>query len=157
MDTSQPIMAEDVASGAGAVSVSPPDNYRISQPPERPQLSTKVLGELTPSTTLSPPEVPRIDTNRVVKPLASSTTQEPRHPWGDLESWDAGGEIYRQNIEALRDKVGNGYLNVLDEENWDTSRPAFMSADFGPASPIRPNPTTRMPSTQAIHSGGALV
>ncbi|TGJ83967.1 hypothetical protein E0Z10_g4822 [Xylaria hypoxylon] len=157
MGPQQPAVVE-VSSETIAIAASPQDNYRISQPPERQELPAKVLGELTPSTTLSPPEVPRIDTNCVPKPTAPSTTLEPRHPWGDLEDWNSGGEIYRQKIEALRDKVGNGYLSVLDEENWDPSRPAFMTTDFGATSPIHPGPgTPRMPSTPAIHSGGALV
>jgi hypothetical protein len=156
-DSFQSTMTERIASEANAESLSSQDNYRISQAPERQELPVKVLGELTPTTTLSPPEVPRIDTNCVLKAAAPSTTQEPRHPWGDQQDWNSDGEVYRQKIEALRDKVGNGYLSVLDEENWNPSRPAFMGAEFGPVSPIRPGPpTSRMPSTQAIHSGGAL-
>ncbi len=152
VDPSQPAMAE-VPSETNTIPASPQNNYRISQPPEKQGLAAEVLRESTPSATLSPHGVPRIDTNCVPNPTPPSTTLEPRHPWGDLEDWNAGGEIYRQKIEALRDKVGNGYLSVLDEENWDTSRSAFMTADFGPASPGTP----RMPSTPAIHSGGALV
>ncbi|KAI8626939.1 hypothetical protein F5Y19DRAFT_195405 [Xylariaceae sp. FL1651] len=157
LTSSQPTNAEGFASKARIASASPQDNYRISQPPERLDVPVRILGELTPSTTLNPPEVPRIDTNCVSKPTTPSTIQEPRHPWSDAQDWNASGEIYRQKIEALRDKVGNGYLSVLNEENWDPSRPVFMAADFSPASPIRPNPATpRMPSAQAIHSGGTM-
>ncbi|KAF2972783.1 hypothetical protein GQX73_g821 [Xylaria multiplex] len=156
LDPSQPMTG--LPSEANTITTSPHDNYRISQPPEKQELPAKVLGELTPSTTLSPPEVPRIDTNCVPKPTLSSTTLELRHPWGELEDWSTGGEIYRHKIEALRDKVGNGYLSVLDEENWDGSRPAFMTTDFVPTPPIHPGPgTPRIPSAPAIHSGGALV
>ncbi|KAI0550114.1 hypothetical protein F4679DRAFT_544028 [Xylaria curta] len=158
IDPSQSVAAAGDLPETNLTPTSPQDNYRISQPPERQELPAKVLGELTPSTTLNPPGVPRIDTNNVLKPTTSSSTLEPRNSWGDLEDWNAGGEIYRQKIEALRDKVGNGYLSVLDEENWDTSRPPFIASDFGSASPIRPGPgTSRMPSTPIIHSGGALV
>jgi len=158
IDSAQPIETEGISPNADTPSVSPPDNYRISQPPERPEVPTKVLNNLTPSTTLSPPEVPRIDTNQVLKSVAPSTVQEPRQVWEDMQDWSAGGEIYRKKIEALRDKVGSGYLTVLNEENWDSSRPVFMGADLGAVSPIRPSSTSsRMPSTQAIHSGGALV
>ncbi|KAJ8133411.1 hypothetical protein O1611_g214 [Lasiodiplodia mahajangana] len=136
---------------------SPNNNYRISQPPEKQELPSKLLGELTPSTTLSPPVVPRIDTNCISKPTTASTTLEPRHPWGGLEDWNASGEIYRQKIEGLKDQVGNGYLSVLDEENWDSSRSAFIATDFGPSQIHPGSGTSRMPSTPAIHSGGALV
>ncbi|KAI1153396.1 hypothetical protein F4825DRAFT_267132 [Nemania diffusa] len=156
-DPPQPTTAE-APSETTTAPASPHNNYRTSQPPERQELPAKALGELTPSTTLVPPAVPRIDTNCASKPVTTSTTLEPRHAWGDLEDWNAGGEIYRQKIEALRDKVGNGYLSVLDEENWDSSRPTFIAADFGPTSPIHSGPgTSRMPSTPAIHSGSALV
>ncbi|KAI1433596.1 hypothetical protein GGR50DRAFT_667881 [Xylaria sp. CBS 124048] len=138
-------------------SVISQDDYRVSQPPERPELPANVLRELTPSTTLSPPEVLRVDSNNVSKPTPHSSLQEPRQAWGDMQDWNTGGELYRQKIEALRDKVGNGYLSVMDEENWD-ARPAFLAADLSSSSPIHSNPTTpRMTSTQVIRSGSALV
>ncbi|KAI0816549.1 hypothetical protein GGR55DRAFT_241665 [Xylaria sp. FL0064] len=156
METSQPATTE-VSSDANAVPTSPQNNYRISQAPETQELATEIAGDLAQSI-ISTRAVPRIDTDCVSKPTPPSTTLEPRHPWGDLEDWNAGGEIYRQKIEALRDKVGNGYLSVLDEENWDASRPAFITAEFGPASPIHPGPgTPRIPSAPAIHSGGTMV
>ncbi|KAJ2985460.1 hypothetical protein NUW58_g5517 [Xylaria curta] len=157
IDSPSSVMTE-ISPELNTIPTSPQDSYRISQPPEKQELPAKVLGELTLSTTLSPPEVPRIDTNFVSKPSAPSNTLEPRHSWGDLEDWNAGGEIYRQKIEALRDKVGNGYLSVLDEENWDASHPSFRSSDFGSVSPIHSGPgTQRLPSTPAIRSGGAVV
>ncbi|KAI1176000.1 hypothetical protein F4777DRAFT_290410 [Nemania sp. FL0916] len=157
VDTSQPVPSE-ISSEDNTTPASPQSNYRISQPPEKQDLPVITPRESSPSTILSPPVVPRIDTNPVSKPATSSTTLEPRQPWSNLEDWNAGGEIYRQKIETLRDKVGNGYLSVLDEENWDASRPAFIATDFGPSSQIHPGSgTSRMPSTPAIHSGGALV
>ncbi|KAI2642529.1 hypothetical protein GGS21DRAFT_176503 [Xylaria nigripes] len=156
-DLPKPVVTGEMAE-ADAVPASPQGNYRISQPLERQAFPANVLGELTPSTTLSPPEVPHVDTNNVSKSSPSFITQEPRHSWGDAEDWNTGGEIYRQKIEALRDKVGNGYLSVLNEENWEASRPTFLTPDYGPASPIHSGPVTpRMPSTPVIHSGGALV
>ncbi|KAI0402696.1 hypothetical protein F4802DRAFT_341753 [Xylaria palmicola] len=151
-DSSQPVMI-GVSPEVNAIPTSPQDNYCISQSPEK-KLPAKILGELTPSTTLSPPELPRIDANGVSKP----STAEPRQSWSDTEDWNAGGEIYRQKIEALRDQVGNGYLSALDEENWDTSRPSFAPTEFGHASPIHPGSgAPRMPSAPAIHSSGTIV
>ncbi|KAI0099667.1 hypothetical protein GGR51DRAFT_552006 [Nemania sp. FL0031] len=146
----------DVSLETNTAPTSPNNNYRISHPPEKQELPAKLLGELTPSTTLSPPVVPRIDTNCIPKPATASTTLEPRHPWSGLEDWNTSGEIYRQKIEGLKDQVGNGYLSVLDEENWDSSRSAFIATDFG-SSQIHPGSGSRIPSTPAIHSGGALV
>ncbi|KAI0971071.1 hypothetical protein F4678DRAFT_91626 [Xylaria arbuscula] len=158
LEPPQPVMADVSSSEADTIAADLQTNYRISQPPEKPELAAEVIGEPASSTTLSPREVPRIDTNCVLTPPLPSTTLDSRHPWGDLEDWNVGGEIYRQKIEALRDKVGNGYLSVLDEENWDATRPAFITAEFGATSPIHPGPgTTRMPNTPAIHNGGTLV
>ncbi|KAJ3579922.1 hypothetical protein NPX13_g644 [Xylaria arbuscula] len=144
------------ASDAKNIAASPQNNYRISQTLEKQELPAKISEGSTPS--VSSNGVPRIDTNCVSKTTLPSTTLEPRHPWGDLEDWSAGGEIYRQKIEALRDKVGNGYLSALDEETWDASRPAFISTDFGSTSPIHSGPgTSRIPSAPVIHSSGTLV
>ncbi|KAK5631772.1 hypothetical protein RRF57_007486 [Xylaria bambusicola] len=157
MDSSQPDVAQ-VPLDTKITEASPKSNYRISQPPERQDLPAKIPGDVHPSTALNPHGAPRIDTSCITKPTPPPTTLEPRHPWGDLDDWNAGGEIYKQKIEALRDKVGNGYLSALDEENWDASRASFMSTEFGPTSPIHSGPgTSRIPSTPIIHSGGALV
>ncbi|KAI1823569.1 hypothetical protein F4861DRAFT_314584 [Xylaria intraflava] len=153
---SKTIAAEEIVEfNAAAISQ---DNYRISQPAERRELPAKVLGELTPYTTLRPPEALQIDTNYVSKPTSPSIPPELRHSWADAQDWNVGGEIYRQKIEALRDKVGNGYLSVLNEESWDAPRPVFLAADFGSTSPMHSGPVTpRMPSAQVIHSGSTLV
>jgi hypothetical protein len=100
-------------------------------------------------------DVPRIDTS--VSPEFPSILGSP----GSNADWDVGGELYRRKIEALRDKVGNGYLSVLSEEGWDpTSRASDYheaAVKFGAASPTsRHNPATisRPTTVQAIHSGG---
>ncbi|KAI1327852.1 hypothetical protein F5Y16DRAFT_181216 [Xylariaceae sp. FL0255] len=153
----KPAAVEGSRSTADHSPVDLSDNYRISKAPEKQDVPSKVLGELTPSTTLNPPEIPRIDTNCVLKPTVPSDNHNTRRPWNDLQDWDADGEIYRQKIETLRDKVGNGYLTVLNEENWESSRSAYLATDFGPTSPLRPHPVaTRMPSAPAIPTGGAL-
>ncbi|KAI0389286.1 hypothetical protein F5Y17DRAFT_133783 [Xylariaceae sp. FL0594] len=161
ISSAEPPEKEGIDANAGDIpSLDPVENYRISQHPERPAVLTKVLGDLTPSTTLSPPEMPRTNTSPLLKsvPPPSATAQEPRQVWEDLQDWNAGGEIYRKKIEVLRDTVGSGYLAALNEEHWGSSQPVFLAADLDPTSPIRPNSTSsRMPSTQAIHSGGALV
>ncbi|KAI0166264.1 hypothetical protein GGR57DRAFT_18128 [Xylariaceae sp. FL1272] len=144
------IGSNGIASATNNTPISPQDSYRISQPPEKQDLPANVLGDLTPSTTLNPPEVPRIDTNCALKPAVTPGTAEPRKPWSDMQDWDASGEIYRQKIEALRDKVGNGYLTALNEESWEPS-PVFIATDFSPPSSIHDSPaTSRMPSAQAI-------
>ena len=131
------------------------ENYSISQP-------QKVLAE-SPMPNTQDADVPRIDTSVApqLPPLYQShDSPHSNHAWKDNPDWDVGGELYRRKIEALRDKVGNGYLSVLSEEGWDpSSRPPDYrhDAEFGAGSPIHTNPTTpRAASVQAIHSGRTL-
>ncbi|KAJ4292295.1 hypothetical protein N0V88_005927 [Collariella sp. IMI 366227] len=89
-------------------------HYRTSQPPETHDASQHNLAESPlPSAQQEIParEIPRIDTD--VLPHSPSFFGSPG------TSWDVGGELYRQRIEDLRNKVGNGYLSVLSEEGWD--------------------------------------
>ncbi|KAI1134179.1 hypothetical protein F5Y05DRAFT_242406 [Hypoxylon sp. FL0543] len=131
--------------------VEPESNYRVSHTPEIQDIPPRVSSNTKPLSTVVPPEVPRIDTSAVLQPPVSIQTTDM---WKDAQDWNVSGEIYRQKIEALRDKVGNGYLSVLNEESWEPSRPTFISGDFSPTSTIRPSPATRTSSAQAIPSAG---
>ncbi|MBE3050032.1 hypothetical protein IMZ48_47530 [Candidatus Bathyarchaeota archaeon] len=73
--------------------------------------------------------------------------------------------MYRQKIEALRDKVGNGYLSVLSEESWDGAlAPDYAASPYNPA--LHPNAAPPMDSRHhhhhpiaaapALHSGRTL-
>jgi hypothetical protein len=130
--------------------------YRTSQPPETHEAPQNTLAESPiPSMTEAAREVPRIDTN--VVPQLPVIFGSP----GNNIDWDVGGELYRQRIEDLRNKVGNGYLSVLSEEGWDSAShpPDFhhQAADFGAASPsMHSDPTMPRASMQAIPSGGTF-
>lgn len=60
--------------------------------------------------------------------LTSSPYQQ-----NDGQDWDAAGGIYRRKIEALRDRVGTGYLSVLSEESWDGNTNPFLSSSAIPS------------------------
>ncbi|KAH7162422.1 hypothetical protein B0J13DRAFT_10062 [Dactylonectria estremocensis] len=126
-------------------------NYRISHQPECQLLPPVVLSTNSSGSFSSSPEIPRIDTS--VVPDISSVFQS-----NDGQDWDAGGEIYRQKIEALRDKVGNGYLSALSEENWTPNGPPdFAQSNLISAAAIRAAHTSHhTPPAQAIHSGRTL-
>lgn len=140
------------------------DNYRISQPPESqsPQLTAPAAMSKVP---LTIPEVPRINTDvlktdNVRQPVAVSS-RELETSWSASPpvGWDAGGEVYRRKIEELRDKVGQGYLSVLSEEGWDTSR--HLQSHFQDVQYAAPGPVMRQdPATprviQPIHAGRSL-
>ncbi|KAI1212960.1 uncharacterized protein F4807DRAFT_450097 [Annulohypoxylon truncatum] len=132
------------------------NSYRVSQPPETRDVPVRALSDTKPNRTSDPPEVPRINTSAVLQPPVSFINPETPDMWKEAQDWNVGGEIYRQKIEELRNKVGNGYLSVLNEESWESSRPTYVPGDFSPTSTIRPSPVTRTPSAQAIPSAGSM-
>ncbi|KAI0834956.1 hypothetical protein F5Y06DRAFT_145899 [Hypoxylon sp. FL0890] len=134
-----------------AAAVEPETNYRVSHTPEIQDIPPRVSSNTKPPSTTNLPEVPRINTSAVLQPPVSFQAPDM---WKEAQDWNVSGEIYRQKIEALRDKVGNGYLTVLNEESWEPSRPTFISGDFSSDSTIRPSPATRTASAQAIPSAG---
>jgi hypothetical protein len=132
------------------------NHYRTSQPPEAVEAPRAALAEspLPNSPEGGARQVPRIDTN--VTPQLPSIFGSP----GSNVDWDVGGELYRQKIEDLRHKVGNGYLSVLSEEGWDSGShpPEYRQpADFGAASPsIHSDSTIPRANMQALSSAGTL-
>ncbi|KAJ9425496.1 hypothetical protein QL093DRAFT_2243614 [Fusarium oxysporum] len=123
-----------VAKPAGKQPKSPltnDGNYRISQQPGGQVLSPPTLS--TDSQVVSSPEVPRVDTNILTNIPAAYSSNDDASTWKESQDWDAGGEIYRQKIEALRNTVGNSYLSVLSEETWTTSRPTDYSTPNVPS------------------------
>lgn len=119
--------------------------------------------QLLPPVVLSPrtaPESPADATTALadaVSPKSSSLTPEASSDWqGDeVRDWDTGGDYYRRKIEALRDKVGEGYLSVLSEESWDSSHydATGLAAVPGMRAGHIPH---HVPAVQAVHSGRTL-
>ncbi|KAI5868002.1 hypothetical protein GGS23DRAFT_6498 [Durotheca rogersii] len=138
-----------------AVATEPEVNYRVSQAPETQPLPARAISETRSPATIDLSEVPRINTGPILRSPVSLLSPSSPDMWPEAQDWNLSGEIYRQKIEAIRDKVGNGYLSVLSEEGWEASRP-FVTGDFSPPSAMRPGPAARTASAQAIHSGGAM-
>lgn len=142
------------------VNIGSDSHYRISSPPEIHQVTPPTLADSPMPIMEGSPDVPRIDSSEFpqLPPLYSS--HEAQTQWKESQDWDVEGEMYRRKIEALRDKVGNGYLSVLSEEAWDASRapPHYQDSAFSsPTSPIHTSPASpRAASVQAIHSGRTL-
>lgn len=117
-----------------------------------------------PRETPAPAELSQASTTGVLLPSAmESATYQPsgaKTPSKDGADWSMSGELYRKKIEALRNEVGNGWLSVLSEENWDAqkhSQSQNYMADFGATSALLPTPATpRAHSQQSIHSGRTL-
>ena len=131
-------------------------NYRLSQTPETQLLPSPVLSESRQRSCKTPqlPEVPRIDGSLLPDLPPLYAAHDSSAGWKECQEWDSG-EMYRRKIEALRDKVGNGYLSVLSEESWDASRPPdYNSSTYSPT--IHASPTSNAAPVQAIHSGRTL-
>ncbi|KAK7756129.1 hypothetical protein SLS62_001721 [Diatrype stigma] len=133
------------------------DNYRISQSPETAQRPSSDMSPERTNGIIEPADVPRINTN-IVTPITTMVTNDTSNPWQEVKDWNLDGEAYRQKIEALRDKVGNGYLSVVNEESWGTSQPpTFVPVDYSPVANIRPSAfMVRTPSAQTVHAGRTL-
>lgn len=152
---------ERYAQADGVAGLGIDNNYRISQPLETEPVPQSSLAESPLPNLQRSPGMSRLDTNVMAQSppvYAAHNSPPPSNSWTDNTDWDVGGELYRRQIEALRDKVGSGYLSVLSEEGWDpaTRPPDYREADLGGAS-LHTNPTTpRAASVQAIHSGRTL-
>ncbi len=140
---------------SGPENLAPAGNYRISQAEEPADTSSHVLID-SPLPNVQPPGIPRIDAS-VLPPLspvfAPGESPTGENSWQSSQEWDVGGEMYRRRIEALRNKIGDNYLHVLAEENWDQSRPVAFVAP----SALHSSPTTlRAATVPALHSGRTL-
>jgi hypothetical protein len=130
-------------------------NYRISQGADVPQ-EPRGLAEspmVMAAATQSTPNIPRIDTS-VVPQLPPILSQSD---WKPPQEWDVGGELYRQKIETLRDRVGSGYLSVLSEDRWEPPHPPqYADSTFGATSPASDHTAPHAVGAQAIHTGRTL-
>ncbi|PHH72006.1 hypothetical protein CDD82_6224 [Ophiocordyceps australis] len=124
-----------------------PGNYRISRPSEA-MLPPVIMAGMHKNK-------PTVEA-RAMEDVPQSPTNKPQIVGCDSQNWDVSGEAYRRKIEALRDRVGNGYLSVLSEEAWDgngcynansvTAVPALRAGHLSP----------HVPAAQAVHSGRTL-
>ncbi|KAM7189269.1 hypothetical protein V8F33_010153 [Rhypophila sp. PSN 637] len=146
------------------VSLATDANYQISQHPPKPKTAQKALADSPLPNTPVSANVPRTDTSVIpqLPPVYQAAEGDQAAPlWNTGPDWEAGGELYRRKVEALRDNVGSGYLSVLNEEGWDPAScpPDYhqTASEFGGTSPLHTNPTTpRAASVQAVHSGRTL-
>ena len=67
--------------------------------------------------------------------------------------WDAGGDIYRQRLEALKQEVGANWLTVLGDDAWDKDSGRVEVPEFDPAGAIRSSAIPRS-NSQVIATGG---
>ncbi|EKD12402.1 uncharacterized protein L3040_001013 [Drepanopeziza brunnea f. sp. 'multigermtubi'] len=149
------------ADGSKVVATAGSDSgYGISPDPS-PRIVTSYVSA-GPRQTQSSSDVPRIDTSVVPRlpPIETVSYETPLVKTQNAqEDWKMSGELYRKKLEALRNEVGNGWLSVLSEENWDGQRnpqQPFGSSEYSPPSTIRPSSTTPRATSQTINSGRTL-
>lgn len=127
--------------------------------PEPRLLPAPVLQTQSDAPPSKPPAPPRLDTALEPElPPAYSPPPDVQQEWQPPREWDSG-EAYRRRIEALRDKVGTGYLSVLSEEGWDGGLAPEFAAGYGPAMPAPMDGRHRgamAAAPLAIHSGRTL-
>ncbi|KAG5973920.1 hypothetical protein E4U55_000183 [Claviceps digitariae] len=106
-------------------------NHRASS--QDPKLPMSSDGKKVKSPTASFEKVPAS-----VLPQPQSLTGAPITEEPDLcQDWDNSAEMYRRKIEALRDRVGSGYLSVLSEESWDGNTSPFLSTSVPSVAALR--------------------
>lgn len=163
---SQSVVAKKSPVEASRDTREPPAVKQCGPKPSEPQLLPAPLLKPQSETVLSKgPEVPKVDTgvSRDIPPIYSAPP-DVQQEWQVPREWDSG-EVYRQKIEALRDKVGNGYLSVLSEETWDGSlAPDYAASTYNPAlhAGAAPSPMDSrhhhhpIAAPPAVHSGRTL-
>ncbi|KAI9055296.1 hypothetical protein LZ554_000257 [Drepanopeziza brunnea f. sp. 'monogermtubi'] len=149
------------ADGSKVVATAGSDSgYGISPDPS-PRMVTSYV-PAGPRQTQSSSDVPRIDTSVVPRlpPIETVSYETPLVKTQNAqEDWKISGELYRKKLEALRNEVGNGWLSVLSEENWDGQRnpqQPFGSSEYSPPSTIRQSSATPRATSQTINSGRTL-
>ena len=71
----------------------------------------------------------------------------------ERHDWDAGGDVYRQRLEALKQEVGANWLTVLGDDCWDKNSRGIDVPEFDPAGTIRSTTLPRS-NSQVIATGG---
>jgi hypothetical protein len=106
----------------------------------------------SPSADLLPPVVLAVDPKTAGIPRVSESLATPFvYDSGDSkdgQTWDAGGELYRQKIEALRTQVGSGYLTAMDDPSWQATKASSTNHE--------PRAQHHTAAPQVIHSGRTL-
>lgn len=151
-DLLAPLAAPTSVVADDAPLVGPEGHYQISRAPETRAappgagLAESPLPKVSPSS-----DAVRADPGIIIPKLPPPYAPHNAEPaWKESRDWDAGGELYRQKIEALREQVGNGYLSVLNEYHEGHYNATSTS-------PLHTDPSSpRVPPVQVIHSGRAI-
>ncbi|KAI9873723.1 MAG: hypothetical protein M1830_010675 [Pleopsidium flavum] len=137
----------------------------VSTPPAAPTASIADINNLGTSPDHMSPQTksallpqPRIDALLSAPSLRSALDLAPSGPMPlpQAQDWTMSGEAYRRKIETLKSEVGNGWLNVLSEEGWESQRDLLLKRQgvgFGHGSVIRPGSNRPKAVSQGIVSG----
>ncbi|KAF1913475.1 hypothetical protein BDU57DRAFT_456113 [Ampelomyces quisqualis] len=124
---------------------------------DKPRFVEPATGQASgdPSKKISPDERAVTDDTHTIHqqlpPIDTATTSKSPKP--EPGEFDAGNDLYKKKIEALRQDFGNTWLSALGDDSWDATSVASFPSDRGYSSPtIRP----ALPGTpsQGVVSGG---
>lgn len=101
--------------------ITPEGNYHVAPKPPQASTTSPPAEAYTPSNT-APAAVPRGEQAAAVRPVPQRDSNDPRPSWQSGQSWDSDAQNYRLKIETLRDQVGDGYLSVLGDSDWDSRK-----------------------------------
>ncbi|KAG9257312.1 uncharacterized protein F5Z01DRAFT_671748 [Emericellopsis atlantica] len=101
--------------------ITPEGNYQVAPKPPQASTATPPADAYT-SATIAPAAVPRGEQGTAVRPVPQRDCNDSRPNWQSGQSWDSDAQSYRLKIETLRDKVGDGYLSVLGDSDWDSRK-----------------------------------
>ncbi|KAL5114918.1 hypothetical protein ACEQ8H_007165 [Pleosporales sp. CAS-2024a] len=89
---------------------------------------------------------------QLLPPIDTITISKP----GDVQpnDYDAGNDLYKKKIEALRQDFGNTWLSALADDSWDSTSVTSFPSDRGGYSSPTIRPTLPRTPSQGIVSGG---
>ncbi|KAH7405662.1 hypothetical protein DE146DRAFT_420282 [Phaeosphaeria sp. MPI-PUGE-AT-0046c] len=145
---------EDMPTGQ-APRLTKPTAEKLSK--DKPRFEEPVKGQVAGDPSKRPSQDDRAvtdDTHTIhqqLPPIDTTTTVKSAEP--QQAEFDAGNDLYKKKIEALRQDFGNTWLSALGDDSWDATSVTSFPSDRGYNSPtIRPT-LPRTPS-QGIVSGG---
>lgn len=82
------------------------------------------------------------------------SSNQNRSPASEFKNANLNGDAYRQKVEALKNEVGNTWLNVLSEDGWHEH--GKSKSDYGRIDAMRGLPSVHNPSPMILSSSRTL-
>lgn len=111
---------------------------------------------ITDAPSLRSPSVASAFSSRAVYASPDSSNQN-RPLASEYKNANVNGDAYRQKVEALKNEVGNTWLNVLSEDGWhEHGKSKLDASDYGRIDARRELPSLHNPSPRILSSSRTL-